>query len=111
MVFSPRVAAANRRPLTAVAVAGLLGAALSIGPVVLESGPAYADWPCGNTGVAGTGSCTYTTPGSDTFTVPPGVTDISLAVLGAQGGSAGTPGQLNRVAGGLGGEVQTAFAV
>jgi hypothetical protein len=45
--------------------------------------------PCGATGVL-TGSttlvCTYTTVGSDTFTVPAGVTAFDVDVVGAQGG-------------------------
>ncbi|HZS21218.1 MAG TPA: hypothetical protein VFA63_09525, partial [Pseudonocardiaceae bacterium] len=45
--------------------------------------------PCGSTGVmSGTTTlvCTYTTVGSDTFTVPDGVTSVAVDVVGAQGG-------------------------
>jgi hypothetical protein len=45
--------------------------------------------PCGSTGVlSGTTPlvCTYTTIGSDTFTVPDGVTSVAVDVVGAQGG-------------------------
>ncbi|MGH3776122.1 MAG: hypothetical protein ACRDRR_10380 [Pseudonocardiaceae bacterium] len=46
--------------------------------------------PCGTTGVL-TGTtplvCTYTTTGSDTFTVPAGVSSVDVVVVGAQGGN------------------------
>ncbi|MGH3547586.1 MAG: hypothetical protein ACRDQU_05605 [Pseudonocardiaceae bacterium] len=72
---------------------------------------------CGATGiVSGSGSltCTYTTAGSDIFSVPAGVTQASLAVVGAQGGHyfiagdaahGGSPaGDITGRAGGNGGE-------
>ena len=45
--------------------------------------------PCGATGVlSGSGpfTCTYDTVGSDTFTVPAGVTEGTISVVGAMGG-------------------------
>ncbi|HET9257630.1 MAG TPA: hypothetical protein VFO16_20845 [Pseudonocardiaceae bacterium] len=43
---------------------------------------------CGNTGVlnAAGNMCTYTTTGSDSFTVPAGVSSVTLDVVGARGG-------------------------
>lgn len=43
--------------------------------------------PCGATGVlTGTTTCTYTTIGSGTFTVPAGAAALNITVVGAQGG-------------------------
>ncbi|MFZ0874695.1 MAG: hypothetical protein WAN20_09235, partial [Pseudonocardiaceae bacterium] len=53
--------------------------------IALAADPA----PCGSTGtLTGTTTlvCTYTTIGSDTFTVPAGVTSVAVDVVGAQGG-------------------------
>lgn len=89
--FRPRARVFHRRALTAVAVTGLLGMALGIGPVLLESGPAYASTPCGNDGTftftSFTLTCTYWRPGADTFTVPAGVTEVAVDGNGAQGGA------------------------
>lgn len=73
---------------------------------------------CGTTGVAsgiGPFTCTYTTVGSDTFTVPTGVSQAAVTVVGAQGGHyfiagdmahGGSPGgDLTGRPGGNGGEV------
>jgi hypothetical protein len=62
--------------------------------------------PCGSTGVAGNSSCSYTTVGADTFTVPSGVDNVTFVVAGAEGGeSAG------RALSGLGGQVGGTLAV
>jgi hypothetical protein len=118
MVFLRRVRAANRKALTAVAVTGLLGAALATGPALFQSSPAYASsTPCGNHGTftftSSTLTCTYWRPGSDSFTVPFGVTRVATDTNGAQGGSAtgddvpgGQGGQ-----GGWGALASAAFAV
>jgi hypothetical protein len=42
--------------------------------------------PCGTTGVLTGTTCTYTTIGSDTFTVPVGAATLSITAVGAQGG-------------------------
>ena len=47
--------------------------------------------PCGADGTTGPSSCTYTTVGPDTFTVPAGVYRADFAVDGAEA-AAGTPG-------------------
>src|SRR6185312_7078188 len=68
----------------APAVSGSLASAAH--SVVLSAGPAK---PCGTTGVltgAGPLVCTYSTSGSDTFTVPDGVSSVDITVIGAQGG-------------------------
>jgi hypothetical protein len=69
-----------------VAALALAAPAAPASPVVaLVADPG----PCGSTGVL-TGSttlvCTYTTIGSDTFTVPAGVSTVAIDVVGAQGG-------------------------
>jgi hypothetical protein len=90
MVSLPRVRAASRRALTAVAAAGLVSAALASGPALLGSGPAYASsTPCGSTGTFNSSelTCSYTTPGADTFTVPANVDGFFVYLAGAQGGS------------------------
>jgi hypothetical protein len=80
--------------LVVVAVVAGLGAAS--GSVL----PAGASNPCGATGAFnGTDSCTYTTVGSDTFVVPPGVSSVNVVVVGAggAGGTGGTGGSGARV--------------
>jgi hypothetical protein len=84
---------------------------------VATASSAVVTSPCGATGVlSGTSpmTCTYTTVGSDTFTVPAGVTQGSFAVIGALGGHyfiagdaahGGSPaGDITGPAGGSGGE-------
>ncbi|MBV8710257.1 MAG: hypothetical protein JOY56_00665 [Solirubrobacterales bacterium] len=65
-------------------------AAVTIGaPASPTLALAAGSGPCGSTGaLAGTTTlvCTYTTVGSDTFTVPDGVTSVAIDVVGAQGG-------------------------
>lgn len=59
--------------------------AMSTGPIsgfILAADPST----CGLAGSANGAACTYTTVGSDTFTVPAGVTSITVDVVGAQGG-------------------------
>ena len=74
-----------RRRLTALASVVALVAVID----VASASSTVAVGPCGATGVlSGTSpmTCTYTTVGSDTFTVPSGVTQGSFTVVGAQGG-------------------------
>jgi Glycine rich protein len=99
------------RILPAVGAIGLIG-----GTLFIASGAASAaatpgatttpTAPCGKTGIAGASSCTYSVPGTDTFTVPAGVTVATFRVLGAQGGS--YPGT---AAGGRGGSVTATLSV
>ncbi|HET9255842.1 MAG TPA: hypothetical protein VFO16_11640 [Pseudonocardiaceae bacterium] len=71
---------------TIVAMAPPLSVASAQPRVMILTNPGGS---CGNTGIL-TGSttlmCTYDTVGSDTFTVPAGVSSITITVIGAQGG-------------------------
>ncbi|MFD5624201.1 Ig-like domain-containing protein [Streptomyces yangpuensis] len=102
---------------------GLLAAALTAAPATAEpaapaaaSAPAAAP-PCGTGGIftASPPTCTYTSVGTDTFTVPEGVTSAVVDVFGAEGGSAAgfvTPNPPNEGApGGLGGETRANLPV
>ena len=103
----------------AMVLSGGTAAAMALAPVAappvltLTAGAG----PCGTNGaLTGTTSsvCTYTTTGSDTFTVPAGVTQADVTVVGAQGGHyfiagdaahGGSPaGDLTGLPGGSGGE-------
>ncbi|MFB7257654.1 Ig-like domain-containing protein [Streptomyces nojiriensis] len=105
------------RSKTAVAagVTGLLAAVLAAAPATAD--PAGAPSPCGAGGTftASPPTCTYTAVGTDTFTVPEGVSAVSVDVFGAEGGSAAgfvAPNPPNEGApGGLGGETRAALAV
>ncbi|WP_051711792.1 Ig-like domain-containing protein [Streptomyces sp. NRRL S-350] len=93
---------------------GLLAAALV--PVTATAAAAPAP-PCGSGGALtpSSPSCTYTATGTDTFTVPDGVTAVSIDLFGAEGGSAAgyvSPNPPNTGApGGLGGESRATLAV
>jgi Glycine rich protein len=88
-----------------------LGAALALAALVaLTAGatPALAAGPCGTKGQfsqsGATATCTYTHAGTeDTFTVPAGVSNVSVTAIGAPGG-AGTNGH----SGGRGAKVSNA---
>jgi hypothetical protein len=75
--------------LIAVLLTGLC-AALALCP------SARADTPCGITGEFSmqgtTSSCTYTTVGEDTFTVPEGVSALSALAVGGRGAPGGDYG-------------------
>jgi hypothetical protein len=76
---------------------------------------ANAAGECGSTGSYNvvSGACSYTATGSDSFTVPAGVTQITFDVYGAQGGGASL-GQVNGTAnarGGQGGEAKAVLNV
>ena len=80
------------RPLYATYLGMVLGAgtvaAMALTACV-TSGLALAAGPgtCGQTGsLSGATTCSYTTVGSDTFTVPAGVTSVTVDVVGGQGG-------------------------
>jgi len=61
-------------------------AAMALGAAVSPPGAAGVA-PCGATGVlTNSATCVYSTVGSDTFTVPAGVSSVVLNVVGAQGG-------------------------
>lgn len=107
----------NRSTLTALAGAtGLLAAAL-VPAAASPASAAPAGSPCGTGGVLTTASpaCTYTAAGTDTFTVPNGVSAVTVDLFGAEGGSAAgyvLPNPPNTGApGGLGGESRATLAV
>jgi Glycine rich protein len=87
---------------TAVGAVSLLAGTLAVAP----SAALAAASPCGTSGSAGLSSCRYTSVGTDTFTVPAGVTSVTFSLLGAQGGS--YPGT---APGGLGGQVIATLSV
>jgi hypothetical protein len=62
---------------------------------------------CGSSGPPPTGACTYSYTGSpETFTVPAGVTQVTINAAGAQGGRGNT-----NAPGGAGAHLQATFAV
>ncbi|MCX4524201.1 MULTISPECIES: Ig-like domain-containing protein [unclassified Streptomyces] len=103
----------------AAGVAGLLAAVLT--PLTASAEPGSADAPapaaCGAGGVfaASPVGCTYAAAGTDTFTVPDGVSAITVDLFGAEGGSAAgfvSPNPANTGSpGGLGGETRATVAV
>jgi hypothetical protein len=113
-----RSAASPRALVGAFAVTVLIGAA-GIG----ASASAVEPNPCGATGVlSGNGSftCTYSSVGSDTFTVPAGVTQGAFVVVGAKAGNffilgdAAHPspaGDITGRAGGPGGQAEATLAL
>src|SRR5208282_2311838 len=81
---------------------GSSGAALGVTATSALADPS----PCGTAGVAGVSSCSYSTAGTDTFTVPTGITSVTFVVAGAEGGEAA-----GRSLSGLGGEVTATLGV
>ncbi|KUM97214.1 hypothetical protein AQI95_42130 [Streptomyces yokosukanensis] len=95
---------------------GLVTAAIV--PLTAAAGTASATEPCGTGGVFTTApqpTCTYDSVGTDTFTVPDGVTAVDIDLFGGEGGSAAgyivphpaIPG----APGGLGGESRATLPV
>ncbi|GHK03709.1 hypothetical protein ACWEWI_19355 [Streptomyces sp. NPDC003753] len=77
------------------APAAALAVALALGVVGMTGQEASAQSPCGTNGVFSSGpppTCTYTTTGEDTFTVPSGVTSIHVVTDGAAGASSSGAG-------------------
>jgi hypothetical protein len=76
------------RPPNVVFLGAMLSTSTAVTMALATSVPALADTgPCGATGtLTNSTTCTYTTVGSDTFTVPDGVDTIEITVDGAQGG-------------------------
>ncbi|MFJ9852762.1 Ig-like domain-containing protein [Streptomyces sp. NPDC101150] len=93
----------------------LLAAVLVPLPATAE--PANGAANCGTGGVFAISppTCTYSAVGTDTFTVPDGVTAVSVDLFGAEGGGAAgyvAPNPPNAGAsGGLGGETRATLAV
>src|SRR5262249_890253 len=72
--------------IAAMVLAAPESLAAAAGNMVRLADPAK---PCGTTGaLSGSGPlvCTYSTVGSDTFTVPDGVSTVDITLVGAQGG-------------------------
>ncbi|WP_102923116.1 Ig-like domain-containing protein [Streptomyces noursei] len=102
-----------------MSVAGTTGlVAATIVPLTAAAGTASAAGPCGTGGVFTTApqpTCTYNSVGTDTFTVPDGVTAVYIDLYGGEGGSAAgyivphpvIPG----APGGLGGESRATLPV
>jgi hypothetical protein len=73
--------------LGTVVTASTMAATALAGPGPWVVALAADTGPCGSTGVlTNATTCTYTTIGSDTFTVPAGVNSVVVDVVGAQGG-------------------------
>ena len=74
---------------------------------LIVPGVAAAASPCGTGGVfstsGSTASCSYTSPGQDTFTVPAGVSSLQVVAVGGQGGT--RPGDESARPGGFGASV------
>jgi hypothetical protein len=88
----------------------LLGVGVMITLVVPATFPTVANAAtmCGTTGSLNTSSnvCTYATPGTDSYTVPTGVSELTVNVYGSEGGTNGEGGN-----GGEGGEANATLAV
>jgi uncharacterized repeat protein (TIGR01451 family) len=88
----------------AVAVAGLASAAVVGLPAVAQATPVC-------TGLGGTVSCTYTTVGPDTFTVPANVTSLAVTATGGAGGNGASNGASAGGTGGTGAVVTRTLTV
>ncbi|MCT4357076.1 Ig-like domain-containing protein [Streptomyces sp. Je 1-79] len=101
----------------AVLAAGTLHPLTTTPTATAAEAPAAAP-VCGAAGAPATGSgagCAWTAPGTDTFTVPAGVSSVTVDLYGAEGGSAAGYVTPNPVAtgasGGLGGHTRATLAV
>jgi Bacterial Ig-like domain (group 3)/Glycine rich protein len=103
------------KPIAAAGVTAL--AAATLATLGTPAGPARAAAPCGAGGTftPAPPTCTYTTVGTDTFTVPEGVAELSFGLFGGEGGSAAgyvEPAPPNQGApSGLGGEARGTLTV
>src|SRR5262245_47135012 len=72
-------------PVLLVSIAAMFIGLGSVSPTITR-----ADGPCGSNGVySGGNTCTYTAGGTDTFTVPAGVSTINMVLVGGKGGAGG----------------------
>ncbi|MFI6475769.1 Ig-like domain-containing protein [Streptomyces sp. NPDC050516] len=92
--------------------------AAAIVPLAAAAGAASAAEPCGTGGVftkAPQPTCTYNSPGTETFTVPDGVTAVDVDLFGGEGGSAAgyidPHPVVSGAPGGLGGETRATLPV
>lgn len=83
----PHSLPASRTALV-LGAAGLLAALVA--PLTAAADPADVTGPCGPAGVftSSPPTCTYATAGTDVFTVPAGVSVLTVDLYGAEGGSA-----------------------
>ena len=116
-ILSNRSSSTSRaKAATAAGVTGLLAASMMV-ILGASADPVQAATVCGTGGALTTAppTCTYTAVGTDTFTVPDGVRQVSFDLFGAEGGSAPgfvAPSPSNDGApGGLGGETRATLAV
>ena len=95
--------------ISCIATVALLAGGLTLSPSAASAAPAT---PCGTTGTfIAPNECSYTTPtADDTFTVPVGVTSLSVIADGASGG-AGTGQGGAGPAGGAGAQVVAGIPV
>ena len=77
-------------------------------PFVLMPGAVRASGTCGTTGTPSGLTCTYTTAGTDSYTVPAGITQVTFDVDGAQGAGGGYN---DPASGGRGGEAKVTLSV
>ncbi len=91
-------------------IQGTPGPTGATGPQGIQgpAGPQGPSGAAGATGPAGPGAVDYTTPGTYTYTVPPGVADVQVELWGA-GGGGGIEGPILGGYGGGGGAVLTAI--
>jgi hypothetical protein len=84
---------------------GLFGVTVLVAALgaVLTASSAFAASVCGTAGTQSGKTCTYTTTGQDTFTVPSGVTHVQVVAIGGAGAGGGTNG-------GTGGKAATVTA-
>ncbi|MGW6709257.1 Ig-like domain-containing protein [Streptomyces sp. NPDC054956] len=103
------------RTALVLGAAGLLAALVA--PLTASADPAETAGPCGPAAVftASPPACTYDSAGTDVFTVPAGVSALTVDLYGAEGGSAAgfvSPNPPNEGApGGLGGHTRATLAV
>ncbi|MGH3176733.1 MAG: glycine rich domain-containing protein, partial [Streptosporangiaceae bacterium] len=90
----------SRRRIVALAAGAVSTAALAVASPA-TAGAATTALPSGCIQSGQTVTCTYDTPGQQTFTVPAGVTAATFDLYGAQGGS----GELGQAPGGNGAHV------
>jgi hypothetical protein len=73
----------------------LLSSLVLGGALAIDAPAALAQAPCGSTGVfsqvGATATCTYSSAGTDTFTVPDGVNSLDVIAIGAAGGGGAVP--------------------
>jgi hypothetical protein len=102
------------RSMPRAMVAGCLSAGVALFATL--PGSALGASPCGTGGVfarAGvTATCTYTTPGEDTFAVPSAISSLQVVAVGGTGGAGGNAAtQSNGGAGGDGAQVTASVSV